>query len=73
MNRKYKLRIELEDFTGQKRYAEYTTFSVRPATDNYRLTVGGYSGNAGMYMYALDKWQVLEHQEEYDDEEEVEE
>ena len=48
MNRKYKLRIELEDFTGEKRYAEYSVFSVKPATDKYRLAVGGYSGNAGI-------------------------
>lgn len=25
-NRKYKLRIELEDFVGEKRWAEYSTF-----------------------------------------------
>jgi hypothetical protein len=31
---------------GEKRWAEYSTFSVKPSTDKYRLTVGGYSGNA---------------------------
>jgi len=47
-NGRYKLRVELEDFTGQKRYAEYSLFSVNSGTDNYRLTVGGYTGNAGI-------------------------
>lgn len=46
-SRKYKLRIELEDFEGQKRFAEYTTFFVASAADYYRLTVDGYSGDAG--------------------------
>jgi len=48
MNRKYKLRVELEDFEGEKRYAEYSIFSVKSGTDKYRLTVGGYTGNAGI-------------------------
>ncbi|GLH03743.1 Techylectin-5B, partial [Gryllus bimaculatus] len=34
------LRIELEAFSGKRAWAEYSSFS------NYRLTVGGYSGNA---------------------------
>lgn len=45
--RRYKLRVELEDFEGETRYAEYTTFSINSAADNYRLTVDGYSGDAG--------------------------
>ena len=54
MNRKYKLRIELEDFTGQKRFADYSTFSVRPVTDKYRLTVGGYSEmQVHVYIYLV--------------------
>ena len=47
MNKKYKARFELEDFTGERRWAEYSMFSVKPASDRYRVTVGGYSGNAG--------------------------
>ncbi|XP_021963890.1 angiopoietin-2 isoform X2 [Folsomia candida] len=41
------LRIELEDFDGEKRYAEYSTFRVASETDGFRLEVGGYSGDAG--------------------------
>ena len=53
MNKKYKLRIELEDFLGGKRWAEYSTFSVKPSTDKYRLTVAGYSGNAGSHYLII--------------------
>ena len=41
------LRIDLEDFQGNKRYARYSTFTVDNATTQYRLTVSGYSGTAG--------------------------
>ncbi|CAG7834897.1 unnamed protein product [Allacma fusca] len=41
------LRIELEDFDGEKRYAEYSTFRVASESDGFRLEVGGYSGDAG--------------------------
>ena len=60
-NKKYKLRIELVDYFGEKRYAEYSTFIVRPSTDKYRLTVGGYSGNAGISLYAISKHNLLVH------------
>ncbi|XP_061179426.1 fibrinogen-like protein 1 [Saccostrea echinata] len=41
------LRIELEDHGGNTRYAEYSSFTVEDASDNYRIQVSGYSGNAG--------------------------
>ena len=41
------LRVDLEDFDGNKTYAEYTTFKVAGEADNYRLLIGGYSGTAG--------------------------
>ena len=46
-NRNYKLRVDLEDFSGTKVYAEYTKFAINSSADNYRLTVRGFSGNAG--------------------------
>jgi len=49
-NGKYKLRIDMEDFDGQKRYAEYSTFSISSYADRYRLNVAGYSGNAGSFL-----------------------
>lgn len=50
----YELRIDLEDFENSTAYAQYGTFgvglfSVDPDDDGYPLTVGDYSGNAGMY------------------------
>ncbi|KAI8483929.1 Fibrinogen- domains (FReDs) [Branchiostoma belcheri] len=43
----YRLRIELMGWDMQTRYAEYDTFRVAAASDQYRLTVSGYSGTAG--------------------------
>ena len=40
------LRVELEDFEGNTVYAQYDTFLVESEAENYRLWVGGYSGNA---------------------------
>ena len=44
------LRVDLEDFDGNKAYAEYTTFKVADEADKYRLLIGGYSGTAGDSM-----------------------
>ena len=52
-SRKYKLRIELMDFSGASRFAQYSTFSVGSRDSGYKLSVGGYSGNAGM------RWRYL--------------
>ena len=41
------LRVDLGDFDGNTRYAQYTTFSVGNSTIKYKLTVIGYSGTAG--------------------------
>ena len=41
------LRIELEDFEGEKRWAKYSNFSISSASDFYRLSISGFSGTAG--------------------------
>uniref|UniRef100_A0A3Q2XKJ0 Fibrinogen gamma chain n=1 Tax=Hippocampus comes TaxID=109280 RepID=A0A3Q2XKJ0_HIPCM len=42
------LRIELVDWEGNKRYADYAMFRVAPESDMYRLTYGYYfGGDAG--------------------------
>ncbi|XP_028390980.1 ryncolin-1-like [Dendronephthya gigantea] len=41
------LRVDLMDFNGTERYAEYGTFSVADESDKYRLNIGNYSGDAG--------------------------
>ena len=43
----YTLRVDLEDFENQKRYAKYSTFNIGDCTTDYTITVGGYSGDAG--------------------------
>ena len=49
---KQELRVEMEKFTGEKAYSKYSTFSVGAESQRYKLTIGGYSGNAGeMYNY----------------------
>ena len=41
------MRIELMRTTGETGYASYSSFKINPASDNYRLTVSGYSGTRG--------------------------
>ena len=41
------LRVDLEDFSSNTRYAQYTDFGIGNASSNYTLTVAGYSGTAG--------------------------
>ena len=44
------LGVELEDFDGSIKYAEYTTFKIADEVDKYRLLVEGYKGTAGDSM-----------------------
>uniref|UniRef100_A0A8C2B8M6 Fibrinogen C-terminal domain-containing protein n=1 Tax=Cyprinus carpio TaxID=7962 RepID=A0A8C2B8M6_CYPCA len=47
-NRTYMLRVDLEDFKGNKGFALYSSFSVGPEADGYRLQVSGFIvGGAG--------------------------
>ncbi|XP_037619807.1 fibrinogen-like protein 1 isoform X1 [Sebastes umbrosus] len=41
------LRIDMEDFEGNQRYAEYKKFKVDDEKDQYQLHLGEYTGNAG--------------------------
>ena len=41
------LRVDLEDFNGNKRFANYSVFNVANAITQYKLSVEGYNGNAG--------------------------
>ena len=54
----YELRIDLEDFENSTAYAQYATFgvglfSVDADDDGYPLTVGDYSGNAGLCTHSV--------------------
>ena len=35
------------DFEGNVAYAQYSSFSIGPESDSYRLQVNGFSGNQG--------------------------
>ncbi|CAF3903284.1 unnamed protein product [Adineta steineri] len=44
----YQLRVDMEDFDGQKRFAQYYSFRVSSEQDKYRLSLGLYTkGDAG--------------------------
>lgn len=43
----FKLRVDLEDWEGQKRYAIYDDFKISGDSEQFRLYIGSYSGNAG--------------------------
>ncbi|XP_031440186.1 microfibril-associated glycoprotein 4-like [Clupea harengus] len=45
---KYELRVDMEDFQGNKAFAKYSSISIRSELDGYRLTVSGFqNGGAG--------------------------
>ena len=46
-NSRAALRVEVRHKNGKNGYAKYATFRVSAESNKYRLTVGGYSGNAG--------------------------
>ena len=43
----YTLRVDLEDFENETRYAKYSTFNIGDSTTDYPITVEEYSGDAG--------------------------
>ncbi|CAC5408523.1 Fibrinogen-like protein A [Mytilus coruscus] len=46
----YKVRVELVNTNGNMYYAKYSTFAIDDAASRYKLTMYGYSGNAGSWM-----------------------
>lgn len=47
---KQELRVDVQKFSGAKKYAKYSSFSVASEAAKYKLTVWGYSGTAGNRM-----------------------
>ncbi|XP_062605430.1 ficolin-1-A-like [Saccostrea cucullata] len=45
----FELRIDLEDKSGEWRYAKYFHFSIGGPDTNFTLSVSGYTGNAGEF------------------------
>jgi len=47
--KRQRLRVELADFYGNSRYAEYDNFTLDSAAGHYKLaSIGNYSGTAGL-------------------------
>lgn len=46
----FQLRIEMTDWEGESRVAEYGYFRVANVSQLYRLYVTDYSGNAGNFL-----------------------
>ncbi|XP_035679499.1 uncharacterized protein LOC118417855 [Branchiostoma floridae] len=46
----YALRVDLVDWSGDSRYAEYSSFRLSSEADQYRPQISGYSGTAGDSM-----------------------
>lgn len=46
-NRKTELRVDMEDFEGNKAYARYTSFQVSPECEGYKLRVSGFINRGG--------------------------
>ena len=44
---RWTLRIDLEDFNGNIKYAQYEDFQIGDAASFYQLSIGAYSGNVG--------------------------
>ena len=49
----YKLKIYLTEWNGERRHAQYDTYQIADEADGYRVTIGGYSGDAGDSMIGL--------------------
>ncbi|XP_067345177.1 microfibril-associated glycoprotein 4-like [Channa argus] len=48
LRKKYELLVDMEDFSGNKAFARYTSFSIDPETYGYKLHVSGFiNGGAG--------------------------
>ena len=48
--RKCKLRIDMVNWDDISGYALYDTFDIGDESSGFMLTVGGYSGNTGLYI-----------------------
>ncbi|KAM9336980.1 microfibril-associated glycoprotein 4-like [Symphorus nematophorus] len=51
LRKRYELRVDMEDFEGNKVFARYSSFSISPESYGYKLTLSGFTdGGAGNSM-----------------------
>ncbi|XP_009294451.1 microfibril-associated glycoprotein 4-like [Danio rerio] len=51
-HKKFMLRVDLEDFTGRRGFAQYSSFSVGSEAEGYKLQVSGFTdGGAGDSLF----------------------
>ena len=43
----YSLRVDMQDYKGLSRYAEYKTFQLKGPESDYAMIIDGYTGDAG--------------------------
>uniref|UniRef100_A0AAY5KRP3 Fibrinogen C-terminal domain-containing protein n=1 Tax=Esox lucius TaxID=8010 RepID=A0AAY5KRP3_ESOLU len=66
--RKYVLRVDMEDFEGKKVFAQYSSFSVGPEAEGYKLTLGDFKdGGAGDSMTAINGQKFSTFDKDQDD------
>ena len=53
------MRIDIEDWDGQKKYAHYHYFSIGGPEDNYSLKAYSYSGTSGVIYLLRSVYQGL--------------
>ena len=44
------LRVDLQDWTGARRYAKYASFQIGSELTKFQMNIGGYTGNVGDSM-----------------------
>jgi hypothetical protein len=49
----YKLRIDIEDYSGNSRYPVYNLFIVGDEASQYKLDVGNYSGDTSKIFNSI--------------------
>ena len=60
------LRVDLADYAGRQKYAQYRYFSVDSSSANYKMNVGGYSGTAGDMLIHHSGMQFTTHDRDND-------
>ena len=66
-NQSTELHVYLEAFNGTTAYARYRSFAIADHSDKYRLSVDGYSGDAGDSMQFHDQMQFSTRDSDSDD------